>query len=105
MCAKCVSLLSPWSRLTGNGCQIVTIGPDRCPNGHPLKPPNVMVRSDVAQVAYECLTCRLTIHRDHKQREQWLTANPTSSMRVDVDGFDPHPLRAEDTMLADRPPG
>lgn len=95
--------MDPWTRPTGRTpYEVVVIGPDRCPNGHPFTPPNVLIGSNVDEIWYECQTCRLTIHRPHDERRQWVTVNATLKTVVEVEGFDPHPLRPEDTMLSDR---
>lgn len=33
-------------RRTGRASEVVTVAPERCHNGHPLKPPNVRVSFD-----------------------------------------------------------
>lgn len=80
-----------WTVPTGRGHETTVVRPARCPNGHSLRPPNLNSGSDVGEAWFECLTCGLTIHRLHRAREQWVTANATSKDPIDIPGFDAHP--------------
>lgn len=53
---------------TGNGMEVVEVGPARCPNGHELRPPNVQVFSLPCSCSgprghrgYRCWTCNAVI--------------------------------------------
>lgn len=90
-----------WARPTGRGDEIVIVGPVRCPAGHVLKG-NVLIPSNTVENIYECQTCKLCIHRPHRERRQYVTAGATSREVIHIDGFDEHPTRLDGTMLSDR---
>lgn len=54
---------------TGNGMEVVEVGPARCVNGHELRPPNVAVSHLPCSCAgisghrlYQCRTCDATLY-------------------------------------------
>lgn len=56
--------LGPWTEYTGRDeHEIRAVGPDECPNGHPLKNPNVQIRSNVDTLSYHCRRCGVITHR------------------------------------------
>lgn len=44
----------------------VEVGPAECPNGHPLKYPNVLIGGDVEKRTYLCRKCGMQIEINHK---------------------------------------
>lgn len=62
---------------TGRGAEVVSIGPATCPNGHPLRYPNVLIghRGCVCvsggHRSYECLTCEAVIYDPPHDGSPW----------------------------------
>lgn len=64
--------MNQWHRTRPDG-SVELVGPDTCANGHPLKHPNVLISSDVAEVSYLCRTCGSLIHRRHDGSREYIT--------------------------------
>lgn len=62
--------MGAWTRPTPSG-GLEEVGPARCPNGHPLRYPNVMITSNVRFISYGCRTCDVWINRLHDDLVEW----------------------------------
>lgn len=56
-------------RSTGRGSELVEIAPEQCPNGHPLRPPNVAVahmpchcNGTSGHRTHTCMSCGATVY-------------------------------------------